>query len=258
MSKIFDMNNPVWQFIGKLVDATVLNICWLVCSLPIVTFGASTTALYYALMKDTADEGSHYVKDFFKSFKQNLKQGVGLGLLVLVVGGLLFFAVRFYGSLDGTFWGVVRGISIACLMLYTFMIQYVFALLARFDNKTIKLIVNSFFLSIRHLGWTVLMIFILAAVIFVIFFVQFYPLLIIGYGLVVYLDSYVLNHVLKPYIDAANGVDDTNNDPDAWEIPDEEISDETPVIEAFDEAADAAEEVIDAAEEVVDKAEDAE
>lgn len=246
MSKIFDMNNPVWQFIGKLVDATVLNICWFVCSLPIVTFGASTTALYYALMKDTADEETHYVKAFFKSFKQNLKQGIGLGLLTLIVGALLFFAVRFYGTMEGTLWGIIRGVAIACLILYVMTLQYVFALLARFDNKTKNLIVNAFFLSIRHVGWTFVMIFFLLAVLFVIFIMNFLPLILMGYGLVVYLDSYVLNHVLKPYLDVASGGTTENEDPDAWTLPEEEEAVETPVIEEA-EAAETAAEVVETA-----------
>ena len=52
MGKIFNINNPFWTFMGKLVDVVVLHFIWLVCSLPVVTFGASTTALYYALLKD--------------------------------------------------------------------------------------------------------------------------------------------------------------------------------------------------------------
>lgn len=255
MSKMFDMNNPVWQFIGKLVDATVLNICWFVCSLPIVTFGASTAALHYALMKDVADEETHYVRAFFKSFKQNLKQGIGLGLIVLVVGALLVFACRFYSTMPGTFWGIVRGVAIACLILYVMTLQYVFALFARFDNKTSKLFVNAFFLSIRHIGWTVLMIFFFAAVVFVIFFMNFLPLILIGYGLVVYLNAYVLNHVLQPYLDLASG-NDVNEDPDSWTIPEDEtaeetVSEETAVLTA--EEAPAAEEAAEEAEDTTER-----
>ena len=57
MGKIFNINNPFWTFMGKLVDVVVLHFVWLVCSLPVVTFGASTTALYYALLKDTRADG---------------------------------------------------------------------------------------------------------------------------------------------------------------------------------------------------------
>ena len=43
---LFNYDNPVWRFIGKLGDLIILNVLWLITSIPIVTIGASTTALY--------------------------------------------------------------------------------------------------------------------------------------------------------------------------------------------------------------------
>ncbi len=48
---IFNYDNPVWRFIGKLGDLMILNILWVICSIPIFTMGASTTAVYYVTMK---------------------------------------------------------------------------------------------------------------------------------------------------------------------------------------------------------------
>lgn len=73
MKKLFDMSNPFWSFIGKLMDVIVLHTLWLICSLPIVTFGPATTALYYTLMKLARDEGSHYYRMFFAALKSNFK-----------------------------------------------------------------------------------------------------------------------------------------------------------------------------------------
>ena len=46
---IFNYDNPVWRFIGKLGDLIILNILWIVCSIPVFTAGASATAVYYAV-----------------------------------------------------------------------------------------------------------------------------------------------------------------------------------------------------------------
>lgn len=261
MAKIFDLNNPVWQFIGKLVDATVLHFCWLLCSLPIVTIGASTTALYYAMMKDVADEETHYVKAFFRSFKQNLKQGIIMGLIFMVVGALLAYATYFYMQQNGTTgWSIMRGISILAALLYLFTLQFAFPLLARFDNTVGNLIKNAFFMSVKHIGWSIVMVFILAAMLFVAFGLQFIPILIPGFGLVVYLDAYILNHVLKPYIKAAGGGDDEDKDPDAWTVPEEEeltgeVTGEV-TEEAAGEAAEAAREMIGEVTETVENTEE--
>ena len=56
MAKIFDLDNPVWRFMGKVFDMMVLTVLWVVTSLPVVTIGASTTALYYVGMKLARDD----------------------------------------------------------------------------------------------------------------------------------------------------------------------------------------------------------
>ena len=45
---IFNYDNPVWRCVGKLGDLILLNILWIICSIPIFTIGASTTAVYLA------------------------------------------------------------------------------------------------------------------------------------------------------------------------------------------------------------------
>lgn len=44
MGKMFDMDNPVWRFMGKVTDMFFLTCLWLLFSLPVVTIGASTCA----------------------------------------------------------------------------------------------------------------------------------------------------------------------------------------------------------------------
>ena len=66
---IFSPDNPVWRFFILVGRIWWLNILWLVCSLPIFTIGASTTALIYSCMKLKKDEG-YPTENFFKSFKR--------------------------------------------------------------------------------------------------------------------------------------------------------------------------------------------
>ena len=44
MSNFFNMDNGLFRALGKLADLMLLNILFLVCSLPIFTIGASFTA----------------------------------------------------------------------------------------------------------------------------------------------------------------------------------------------------------------------
>ena len=49
----FNYDNPVWRYIGKFGDLIILNILWIICSIPIFTIGASTTAVYYVTLGTT-------------------------------------------------------------------------------------------------------------------------------------------------------------------------------------------------------------
>ena len=39
------------SIVGRIAFLVVLNLCWLMCSLPLVTMGASTAALYSVLLE---------------------------------------------------------------------------------------------------------------------------------------------------------------------------------------------------------------
>lgn len=72
---------------GRAADLMILNIVFIICCLPIVTIGASLTALHYVTLKMVRNEESYIVKSFFKSFKQNFKQATIINLIMLLFGG---------------------------------------------------------------------------------------------------------------------------------------------------------------------------
>ena len=96
LSGLFNYDNPVWRFIGKFWDVLILNVLWLVCSIPIVTIGASTTAMYYVTLKLARDEDGYTIRSFFKSFKENFRQATVIWLIFLAVVFLLGFDLYFF------------------------------------------------------------------------------------------------------------------------------------------------------------------
>ena len=65
---LFNYDNPVWRFIGKLGDLVLLNLLWLICCIPVFTAGAATTAVYYVTLKLVRDDDGSTIKSFFHSF----------------------------------------------------------------------------------------------------------------------------------------------------------------------------------------------
>ena len=51
MNQFFDYNNNVFRVLGGLADCLILGALWIVCSIPVVTMGAATAAVYHAVNK---------------------------------------------------------------------------------------------------------------------------------------------------------------------------------------------------------------
>ncbi|MGN1184899.1 MAG: DUF624 domain-containing protein, partial [Oliverpabstia sp.] len=74
MNNLFNPDNKFFTFMGKVADLMILNLLCIVCCLPIVTAGASITALYYVTLKIARNEETYIARGFFHSFKENFKQ----------------------------------------------------------------------------------------------------------------------------------------------------------------------------------------
>ena len=94
-------DNGFWRFMGKLWDALVLNILWMVCCIPLVTVGAATTAVYYVALKLARDEEGYVISSFFKSFKENFRQATALWLVLAAGAAALAVDCRFLLAGDG-------------------------------------------------------------------------------------------------------------------------------------------------------------
>ena len=85
MDKRNVLKDSFLDFMHALYDLTILNWLWLLCSLPIVTIGPATAAVYAVTLKMARDEESGIVKPFFKAFREGFPQALILSLLVGVL-----------------------------------------------------------------------------------------------------------------------------------------------------------------------------
>lgn len=209
-SGFFNYDNPVWRFIGKFWDVIVLSILWTVCSIPIVTVGASTTAMYYVTLKLVRDEDGYTIRSFFKSFKENFKQSTIIWMIFLVVGILLGFDIIFFTRL---FTGsekvktVMLAIFIAMAFIYLAMFTFVFPLQSRFVNTVKRTIFNSFFMAIRHIFRTIGIMIIDVGVV-VLAFTYIPQIILFGVALIAFINSWFLTGIFKKYIPEDDRRDD--------------------------------------------------
>ncbi|XBX09243.1 YesL family protein [Enterocloster clostridioformis] len=156
MKKIFDQDNAFNRILTRMFDLMLLNILWFLCCIPIITIGASTTALYYMTLKMCRDEEGKIAEGFFRSFCQNLKQSIPITLMLLAAVFLLIFDIHVWGSTKEEGAGLLYGSCVALMIMAAAIFSYVFPLLARFDNTVKNLIANACRLAATHLVQTIL------------------------------------------------------------------------------------------------------
>ena len=120
MRSIFNIDSPVMSSLIKFADCICVSLLWLVFSLPIVTMGASSAALYATVYKYLRRGEGHLWQTFWGAFRDNLKRStlvwlVALGVLALLtVDALVFRTLKLSGNPFGNvYWGVLVLVCVA-------------------------------------------------------------------------------------------------------------------------------------------------
>lgn len=199
MNSIFSFDNPVWNFIGKIVDMLLLSVVWAVCSLPVFTIGASTSALYYVMLKLSEDKEGNIFQSFFRAFKENFRQSTVCWLIMLVIGlvlgGDLYIC---YNRIDHAAARLLIIMFLFLTVVYAMILTYLFPVLARCRAGSKKIFFLSFIMSVKQFGWTLLMMVITVCVLALAVFVQWLFLLIAA-GLIAYLHAMILKNIFNFY-----------------------------------------------------------
>lgn len=209
MNNLFNPDNKFFAFMTKVANLIILNILCLICCLPIVTLGASVTALYYMTMKMVRNEETYIVKGFFHSFRQNLKQSIVINLIMLLLGLLLIFDFYFARKMSGTgtFYTVLGYVFLFLMLLYAMVLTYIYPMLAKFYNSVGRTFKNALLLSIRHLPQTLLMIAIAVIPPLAMIYgsAQFFSTMLmiyalLGFAVIAYINSTFLVKIFDKYI----------------------------------------------------------
>lgn len=221
---IFD--RPMWRFLGSLGDFFILTVFWVITSWPIVTIGASTTALFYVCFKLRAREEGKLWQMYMKSFKENFKQATFIWLLfvfialdVFIIGYTLCqrgvfqpsdFAMdggKYYTSL------LIVGLVYLSIMLYTA------ALLSMFRQTTAQCLTAAVGLAFGRLPSTLLFLVIIWALAMLTYHI--FPFLVfIDVPAAVYLITIRMSKIFQKQIERAEKRDRANEIPDG-ELPEE-------------------------------------
>ena len=219
MGRFFNMDNKFFVFMGKIADLCMLNLLCIICCIPIVTAGASLTALYYVTMKMVRNEEAYIFRSFFRSFKQNFKQATVINIIMLAAAALLYIDTNIVGKMGQPAGKILGMIFAAFTLLYVMILLYVYPLLAKFYNSVKNTFKNAILMAIRHLPYTILMLLICACPILILFIPSFQIqmslimlVILFGPAVIAYGNSHFFVRIFDKY------------------IPEESVSEETEVM----------------------------
>lgn len=201
MGRLFNLDSPLFSFLNRLADLFFLNILTMICCIPVITAGASLTALNYVVLKMVRNEEGYLTRAFFKSFKQNFKQATIIWLIFLAVIGILAgdaFIMK-YSSVEFPSWLRIALTVLAFTVFFVWV--HVFPVLAKFENSIRQTFKNALFMGILALPKTILMMVCwLIPVGASIFFIRAVPLvLILGISGPAFLCALLYNKTFKRF-----------------------------------------------------------
>ena len=122
--KIIDMFSRIFELL-------LLNLLFVLTSLPLITIGASLTALFSVNLKLVRNEESYIIREYFRAFRRDLKPASVTFLLFAVTGTLFSFNIILALQSTGLLYLITGVLSLIFLILLGVYALYYFPLLAR-------------------------------------------------------------------------------------------------------------------------------
>lgn len=206
MSKMKNMkiDNPFFEAMGRLGDIILVNLLLLLCSLPIVTVGASVSAMYGVFLQMIEGTEGRISITFFRYFRKGLKKNTMVWSTMLVIGILLIFNMFFLGhvGMEGI-WKIV-GIVTGCLILiWEILFAWVFAFLADWEGRIRDGVTAAMRMAVLHLPATLVMVVLNNILLICLWMGVFYLVAVIpiylvaGFGLTGYVNTWFFKKYLK-------------------------------------------------------------
>lgn len=198
-NSLFNSENWIWKPFGLVADFLILSCLWLIFSIPMVTVGAASAAMYDCCARCIKDGDRALFSRFFRTFRRELLKSIPSTLLWAAILGLLFFLIRsFTGSAAGTDINLVLAYAMVVFLAVAVGIaSWVFPLLSRFTFDFASLNMTAIRLALAHLPRTMA----LGAVNIAAGWLCLRLLMpvMVAPGIAALLSAYLLEPVFKPY-----------------------------------------------------------
>ncbi len=173
-------------------NIVLVNCLWLLFSIPVITIGAATCAVFYLNFKLLENEDAPLWENFIKGFKSSFVQGTVMLVFTALFGGCLFFIWSTALNSDSF---IMKAGAFICSLLFIMFYIYTFPLIARYNNSFKNIFKNSAGMSFTYM-WKTIIIVLLAAFFYVILCWNFWTL-VVGGVFIPGLFMYIMSRIVK-------------------------------------------------------------
>lgn len=160
MRKTFE-DTRIGRILSTLTDIIFAGLLWFICSIPIVTVGASSCALYYVTVKSIRHERGRLAKTFFGAFKSNFVASLKIWLIYMLYS-VVFIANNIAVTMMGDSASALMRMLVRLMLVPAVLpLPWVFAYVSRFDNTVKATIGYVYYLCMKNFWHTLAMLLIL-------------------------------------------------------------------------------------------------
>lgn len=153
LKDLLDLNNSFYTFCKKIGWVFLMNLLFIITSIPVITIGASATAMYTVFNKMIDEREFSFFGDYFRAFRDNFLISTAVWLPELLITVALFLNTLYvFNSMSGAFGIIMRIGTVLLLIANALIANMLFPLIARFDITIKELIPTVFQMLTEHPG----------------------------------------------------------------------------------------------------------
>lgn len=193
------------SILSKIMDLLLINLLFVITSLPCITLGASVTALFSVAMKLVRNEESYVSKDYFHAFRQNFRQATTAFLFFAILMGAFLFNILIALRNPTGFLSILGCLSLIFEILLGIGFLYYFPILARFEFNPTQVLAHIPHMIANNLGLFLLLVTLNFPILFLCFYSVYTLLfvviaaLLIGCSGFAYIESFLFRRIFAPY-----------------------------------------------------------
>ena len=131
-----------WENVWSMIP---MNVMYSMLNLLLIPHGFVSTGITNVTRNLARDKHTFGLSDFFDTAKKNWKQGLGAGLINILVTAVLVFGIWFYFTSDGLFARLGLGVCVIAFAAFSFMKYYIWLIIITFKLPLKSVYRNAFY-----------------------------------------------------------------------------------------------------------------